>query len=509
MDDLLNKSNPIKPRLPAFAAVFLMLGIGATGMGGAVRVALLTAAGIGLVVMLMLFLRSARARAFAACVLLLFFTYGVFSALIATGTFKTPKPLNGALYGVVSDETSTGKYGDRAVLESITIDGKKVRGKVMLYVYGSVDLKAGDRVRLDDARAIPSVPDPKDSYSVGAYKRGIKYTVRANVSELDVSPGNPKFVSAARERIKSAVGAGLKNPARRGVAAALLLGDKSGVTEEDLAAYRGTGLLHLMAVSGLHIGFVLTLLGKLIPRKRRRAFLAVSAPLLLLYAAICRFSPSVMRAVIMALASQAAHVGGLRRDVPNSLALAAILILGISPLLLFDVSFILSFSCVLAIIRLSPSIERLCLRIKLPKRLASALAVDLAATVGSAPVIAAYFGEFALYSVFANLIAIPIAMVLFIVLFAATVLAVIIMPLAALIAVANPVFFVMEKLTRGISSLPGALVGARFPFALAPYCTAVYLCGSVSLLRPGRARKTAWTVIAGFISLMLLLISIV
>lgn len=137
-----------------------------------------------------------------------------------------------------------------------------------------------------------------------------------------------------------------------GVVTAMLIGDRARAGPETERAFRDAGTLHLMAVSGLHVGLLsLLVYGTLVlAGVPRRTVLTVLLFLLPLYAALCGGRPSVVRAVLMA----AVVILGLRRGLTghamNGLGVAALALLAHSPWNALDVGFQLSFGATLAII---------------------------------------------------------------------------------------------------------------------------------------------------------------
>ena len=202
--------------------------------------------------------------------------------------------------------------------------------------------------------------------------------------------------------------------------AAFSVGEKRGFSQELKEVYSDAGVSHLLALSGLHLGLfymvVVTLLG--FAGGSRKWYIARELFALLLlwvFAFVAGLTPSIVRAaVLFSLVS----VGRcLRRDSSslNSLAFAAMVMLLFSPRLLFDISFQLSFSAVLAIILLTPWLRELfgCnKRGRLYRSLVSLLAVSFSAQVGVLPFVWYYFGTFPQYSHFANLLLVPLATVL-------------------------------------------------------------------------------------------------
>ncbi len=145
-------------------------------------------------------------------------------------------------------------------------------------------------------------------------------------------------------------------PAERGILSALMLGYRADLPDEIFRIFLATGTLHIFAISGAHVAmasalilFVLRAAG--FPKTR---WFLVLAPLLTLYTLATGLAPSAVRAWIMALVYWSALAAGRRPDLPSSLALAALLILGADPRQLHDAGFLFSFITVAGLLALTP-----------------------------------------------------------------------------------------------------------------------------------------------------------
>ena len=172
------------------------------------------------------------------------------------------------------------------------------------------------------------------------------------VREIAPGPAPWQVLQRVRFRIRERLRGGGFPDDVLGVVTAMLIGDRAQALPRTERAFRDAGTLHLMAVSGLHVGLLsLLIYGTLVlAGAPRRTVLTVLLFLLPLYAALCGGRPSVVRAVLMA----AVVIVGLRRGLTghamNGLGLAALALLAHSPWAALDVGFQLSFTATLAII---------------------------------------------------------------------------------------------------------------------------------------------------------------
>ncbi len=203
---------------------------------------------------------------------------------------------------------------------------------------------------------------------------------------------------------------------------ALLLGDKRELYDDHTLHNDLTraGLMHVAAVSGLHVSFLVGFLGLLLSNKRLLALLA--SVFLLLFAALTGFSPSVCRAVFMQLALLFAPLVHREADPPTSLALALAVLLCVNPCSAGSVSLQLSFAATAGILLCaSPLLERL--SAGLPRRgalgallrtMLSALATSLAALVFSLPLMVWHFGSVSVVAPLTNALCLGLISFLFV-----------------------------------------------------------------------------------------------
>lgn len=210
------------------------------------------------------------------------------------------------------------------------------------------------------------------------------------------------------------------------VAYAMLFGDSDYLNSDTLNIFRNTGVAHLLAVSGLHVSLVALLISFILKKLKVSPYynFAIISIMLLLYAYLCDFSVSVVRAGLMASIALFCKARGNPYDRLSVLCLVAAFILMINPLKLINVSFILSFSAVLSIILLVLPLKRFLSKF-LYEKLASTLAVMIGVQVGLLAVQLVCFGKYPVLSLFANIISVPIESFAFMLLIPGTLIALI------------------------------------------------------------------------------------
>ncbi len=203
-----------------------------------------------------------------------------------------------------------------------------------------------------------------------------------------------------------------------GLARAMVLGERSGINRAMNENFMNSGTIHILSVSGLHIGFLTGILVAIasVLRVPRRLRFFIIAPLLIGYAFVVGMGPSVVRAVIMAIVVLFGLFLQRKSNLINSLGFAALIILTFAPSQLFSPGFQLSFAAVLSIAffydRMVTSVRRSHPKIaELPwmNSLVSASFLTIAATLGTVPLSVFYFERVSLVGVLANLLIVPLS----------------------------------------------------------------------------------------------------
>ena len=200
----------------------------------------------------------------------------------------------------------------------------------------------------------------------------------------------------------------------------ILLGDRSQIPKPIKELFIQTGTAHILAISGLHVGIVAGLILiflRLIPIGRR-VQLVLTIFILLFYAFLTGGRPSVIRATIMAVVFLTSFLLEREPEVLNTLSLAALILLLLNPLNIFDVGFQLSFICVLSIIFLTPKIERIMSKFvsdskhRIYNIFKQMVSVSIAVWLGVAGCIAYYFHIVTPITIGANLAVIPLTTII-------------------------------------------------------------------------------------------------
>ena len=276
------------------------------------------------------------------------------------------------------------------------------------------------------------------------------------------------------------------------VVAAMTLGDKSQLTKELRDTYAVSGASHILALSGLHLGIIYTLLSLLLSRRRWQVISQVVIIVCIwLFVFLVGMSASVVRSAVMITVYALLSLGHRDKMSVNTLAFAAIVMLLFNPKSLFDVGFQLSFMAVLAILLFYPLFEsvwsqQFLFGHRLFRWLWTTLAVSCAAQIGVAPLIAYYFGRFSCYFLLTNLVVVPAAtLILYL-----SLLVLLIPSLAYLLIY---IVDALNQLLLWITMLPGASIEELHPTLLQVWMTYVIIGAVYGLLIRRTSPTRGWS----------------
>jgi competence protein ComEC len=342
------------------------------------------------------------------------------------------------------DEADAGeRHNFRLRLDAIQIDDQwhTAEGRVLVFISearAQEPLYYGDVI---DCSALLRVPPPARNPGVFDWRgwlarQNIPFTATLRKSDdcriVARDRGNRLIALSLhmREHFERALRLGLENePKLASVLAGMVIGERSDIPPQTYADFQNTGVFHVFAISGLHVGLVtaIIVIALRLAHIPRRWCGFVAIPLLVLYVFATGARPGAVRALVMVCVWLGGWMLVRPVDVLNSLAAAALIILAWNPAQLFDGGFVLSFTVVTAIVVLVPRIEtwfraRFAPDTLLPRqfiprwrRMLDPLIIwtlrlvscSLAAWIGLLPLMAMYFHLFTPISVLANVLVIP------------------------------------------------------------------------------------------------------
>lgn len=279
---------------------------------------------------------------------------------------------------------------------------------VRVFLKNQEDLPAGTFVKAEgklEQVAAPANPGEFDSRQYYACQHIYYFMKNAVIIKKSTSYS---FYRQLMQKLREKLGQVLKKCGGKDAALfeAMLLGEKSNLEEEQKLRYQMAGMIHILAISGLHISILgmglFSLLKKAGIGNGGAGFLALCV--MLQYGTLTGGSVSAMRSVCMFVLAVGAKITGRIYDLLTALALSAILLLMDAPACLYSSSFLLSFGAVAGLAVLAPCLIRI---LEIKGRTGKALISSIAVQTASLPVSLLFFGEVSIAGIFLNLLVLP------------------------------------------------------------------------------------------------------
>ena len=382
--------------------------------------------------------------------------------------------------------------GEQAASGGCYIYSRPVEGRAIPDVAIGDVVEASGKVRLPHGYQNPGQLDTElllrvqgITASMAVGKRGVKVT-----SEL-----RPTFamrfhrqIAAIREHYAASM---MEVMPQRDAAAifAMLFGGYDGIDPQLLIQFTTTGIVHILSVSGSHISLlaaVLAWLGSFL-RLPRLVTAAGVIFAITIYTFLAGCVPPVLRSAIMGGLTFFALALGRERDARRLLLVASIGMLLVWPLLLFHISFQLSFLATAGLLYLAPRLQAWFVDHRVPRLLSGSFALTISAQGATLPVIAYYFNQLSLSCLLANLIVVPIVELMIVFGLFAGLIGWLVAPLGKLVfALDSLLLGLVRELTRVLAALPGSMVWVPTPGALA---CALYYAWLGVLLQPSERKQ--------------------
>lgn len=412
-------------------------------------------------------------------------------------------------------------YDDNQRAELSVNDNTILRRSFRMYCYlplTETPLYAGDQIRVNVGFYLPGNTEGFDRaayqasegcFITASYTKNEDDTPRS-FKVIQTGSDSPRWIPQRIARFcKQAIEDAL--PEREaGLLTGLLIGNKDAMSASDTISLRIAGLSHLVAVSGLHVGFLVAFC-YLIFGRRLGTYLSV--PLILLFVPIAGASPSVIRAAIMYLIAAGAFITKRESDTLNSLFAALALLLMQNPYAIAGLSLQLSFAATLGLVLLAGKMQMRMLRplhdfpkplYRLLSFIVGAVSCTICATIFTAPILLSSFGYISILSVLSNLLVVGVTAVCFIAGFLICIASAICPAvLPVLSAITQPPLYYILWVAERISNLPFGMVNWGDGFGLA----ALFLCFSVILSWLIIGNRIKWKYTMPIVCLCLVILS--
>ncbi|MFY9153328.1 MAG: ComEC/Rec2 family competence protein [Prolixibacteraceae bacterium] len=300
------------------------------------------------------------------------------------------------------------------------------------------------------------------------HKKGIWYSIyltKDNYTKTKYHVNRPNYIpERIREKLIAILTSAIPEKTERSVISALTLGYRTELVPETIDYFTSTGSMHVLAVSGLHVGLIYLILGYLFrwlkySKSGKIAFPAVILVLLWTYAAITGFSASVQRATIMFSFIIIGETIQRPVNIYNSLSASALVLMLLGPDVIFEVGFQLSYMAVFGIVLIQSRLTNLIqIRNKILNFFWNLFTVSVAAQMATFPLAIFYFNQFPNYFWISNFIVIPAATLLIWLAFAFFILSPVPVLSQILAQVLSSTTSLMLDIMKWISELPHAVI---------------------------------------------------
>jgi competence protein ComEC len=231
-----------------------------------------------------------------------------------------------------------------------------------------------------------------------------------------------KLIYNIRDHVLSILTTYFANIKIRGIAEALVIGYRNDMDKDINQAYSNTGTIHVIAISGLHLGLIYAalvfLFSPLLKYKKTKKWAQILKPIIILivlwlFTLLAGGAASILRSAIMFSCIVIGESLGKKASIYNTLAISAFIILLLNPFALWDVGFQLSYAAVLSIVMfMQPIYKLLYFKNKWLNMFWKLNAITLSAQILTFPIILYHFHQFPNYFLIANIIAVPLSTII-------------------------------------------------------------------------------------------------
>ena len=391
------------------------------------------------------------------------------------------------VYGTVYDTTKS-----EGIMKSVSVKTKYIfrRGrfspdKVRLIIYtDNENIRIGDSITAQGIIRTPEAADNTFDFGLYLKSENISAVMYSGETTLNITEENSGFLGKLQNFTGKRSFERFIPKENAAFMRALVLGDRSGFTDEMKNDFSASGVYHVVAVSGMHISilimFVTYLLRHFVRKRKVRNILAIVC--ILLYLAAIGAAPSALRAGIIGMLALFSCVISRRADFYTSFAFSAAVLLAFNPYFIFNVGFLLSYAAVIGICAFSEGIGKLISF--LPGMFRDIVTMSLAAEAATLPIRLYYFNTLNIYGIASNILVIPFIEILY-------VLGLISVLIPPLFYVTAPIINILSECVllsiHAVASLPMSAAAVGKPGLLALIIITAGLFGLRALLKCRKA----------------------
>lgn len=331
--------------------------------------------------------------------------------------------------GVISERLKPNLYQEKYFFEVTSVNQQPATGKILLTVSKdsiSRQLNPGDSfIIADTPQPILKTPNPHQfDYAGYMQKQDVFHQLRLkdNYVRAETVKNFDYYIGQLRNKLTQSFYIHNYSPEVQQTLNALLLGQRQDMDNATANNYKNAGVLHILAISGLHFAvlfYILTFLFRPLNRLKSKGQLIrliLVLSILWGFAFITGLSASVVRSVVMFSFIGIGQYLNRNANIYNSLAISMLVLLSVKPGFLFDAGFQLSYLAVLSIVWFEPFYKKIKIsRYKAVNYFGDTILISLAAQIGVLPLSLYYFNQFPLLFLLANVVVIPLSNIILIV----------------------------------------------------------------------------------------------
>ncbi|HHW31553.1 MAG TPA: DNA internalization-related competence protein ComEC/Rec2 [Clostridiaceae bacterium] len=305
---------------------------------------------------------------------------------------------------------------NEVILENVV---NRVKGKILLTVLGEDNTPIYEYGQAIEVAGEITLPKNRRNPGGFDYKR---YLMQSGISAtMFVRSKNILAVSGKKKNYIIQLGNSIRNRIikiieqslpieQAGLLNGMLIGYRSGLSKEIQEAFNDSGLIHIMAVSGAQVTFLIIPVMFIFKRLNlgRKISNIIMIGILIVFLSVTGFQPSVSRAVIMASIVLICQIALREYDIYTSISIAAIILLIYNPFTLFNVGFQLSFIATISLVMLNKNIRDILECKYIPNMIINPLSMIISAQIGVLPITAYYFNKISVISILSNLLVTPL-----------------------------------------------------------------------------------------------------
>ncbi len=322
----------------------------------------------------------------------------------------------------LKEKLKNSAYSQRFIAIVDKIDNKKSTGKILLNIANDSlnhNFEIGSKLKISAKIVKHKSPQNPNQFDYGNYltKKSILAQLYCGISSIQISTKIDKNIWYYAAKIRNKIIYNLQksglNTTELNVAIALILGQQQDISPEILNDYQAAGAVHILSVSGLHVGYLLVFINFILfglPKNRKGNLIRFVIIFISLwsFAILAGLSPSVIRSVTMFTFVAAGMCLNRENNIFHTLLVSLLLILIVSPSFLFDVGFQLSYVSLFFIVWVQPMLASLWLpKNKITLYFWNIITVSFAAQIGAFPLSIYYFHQFPGLFFITNLIILP------------------------------------------------------------------------------------------------------